>query len=287
MNPQNAVVLVTGASRGIGKGIAVEFAHAGATVYLTGRTRREAGAELPGSIEQTADEIRAAGGKAVAIACDHAIDADVRKVFDQIAAQVGRLDVLVNNACALPAALVGEGGFWERSLDLADMFGVGLRSTYVASCMAAPLMVRQKSGLIVNVSFYGANSYFHGPAYGAQKAGGDKMMQDMAVDLRPHRVAALSIWPGRVRTELNIQRWRGKPGADERLAQYETPEFTGRVLVSLCGHERLMDYSGHSIIAAEYAMANGICDIDGKQPPSLRHEFHESPIHAMPQGAPA
>jgi NAD(P)-dependent dehydrogenase (short-subunit alcohol dehydrogenase family) len=273
------VVLVTGASRGVGKGIAIAFARAGATVYLTPRTRHDDASTLPGSIEETAAAVVAAGGRSVAIACDHNNDEQVRNVFERIEREAGRLDVLVNNACALPAALVGGGGFWERSLELAQMFDVGLRSTYVATWYAAPMMVRRRSGLIVNVSFYGAVSYFHGPAYGAQKAGGDKMMHDMAVELAPYNVAALSLWPGRVRTELNTQRWQGTQGAEARLAQYESPEFSGLVLEALSRDPNLMTLSGRSIIGAEYALAHGIHDIDGKQPRSLRAEFGPSPIY--------
>ncbi|MFA5629967.1 MAG: SDR family NAD(P)-dependent oxidoreductase [Porticoccaceae bacterium] len=275
------VVVVTGASRGIGKGVALAFGATGATVYVSGRTLKGSGTPLPGSIEETAEAVSAAGGRGIAVQCDHANDEDVRRLFVRVEEESGRLDVLVNNACSLPAALSAEGGFWERSLELADMFDVGLRSTYVASYYGAPLMVRQRRGLIANISFYGAVSYFHGPAYGAQKAGGDKMMYDMAVDLAPHNVAAVSIWSGRVRTEMNKLRWQGKDGAEERLAQYETPEFTGLVLVALQKDPALMTLSGQSIIAAEYASEHGIRDLDGKQPASHRDTLGAPPFRPL------
>lgn len=267
---QNDVAVVTGASRGIGKGVALALGATGATVYVTGRTMRGSESPLPGSVEETAEQVTAAGGKGIAVQCDHANDEQVRALFDRIEAEAGKLDLLVNNATRLPRALVGSGGFWERSLELAEMFDVGLRSTYVASCMAAPLMVRAGKGLIASISFYGAVSYFHGAAYGAQKAAVDKMMFDMAVDLKPFDVAALSIWPGMVQTEMVLGRWKGQPGAEERLAAYETPLFTGQVIAGLLKDPNLMALSGKAIIGAEYAAENGIRDLDGKRPISYR-----------------
>src|SRR5262249_22173693 len=120
------------------------FGATGATVFVTGRTLRSDGTALPGSIEETAEAVTAVGGRGLAVQCDHANDDDVRRLFERVEREAGRLDVLVNNACTLPRALsASEGGFWERSLELADMFNVGLRSAYVASYYAAPLMVRQ------------------------------------------------------------------------------------------------------------------------------------------------
>jgi len=264
------IAVVTGASRGIGKGVALALGAIGATVYVTGRTSRASPSPFPGSIEETAEGISAAGGRGIAVECDHADDGQVAALFDRVRREAGRLDLLVNNATRLPRALVGEGGFWQRSLELADMFGVGLRSTYVASCLAAPLMVEARHGLIASVSFYGSVSYFHGPAYGAQKAGVDKMMADMAVDLRPHGVAALSIWPGLVRTEMVMARWSGQPGGEERLAAYESPQYTGRVIAALLREPDLLGLGGSPLIAAEYGAAHRIVDVDGKQPVSYR-----------------
>lgn len=277
------VALVTGASRGIGKGVALALGSAGATVYVTGRSTRGGPQSLPGSVEETAELVCAAGGKGIALQCDHADDEQVAAVFRHIAREAGKLDLLVNNATTLPRALVGTGGFWQRSLELADMFDVGLRSTYVASCHAATLMTAAGSGLIVSISFYGSVSYFHGPAYGAQKAGLDKMMSDMAADLKPHNVAALSLWPGFVRTEKVVARWSGQPGGDERLASYETPQYTGLVVAALLHDPALMTMSGGTVIAAEYGAAAGIADLDGKQPLSYRDAMGAP--HVFPQGA--
>ena len=276
------VALVTGASRGIGKGIALALGSTGATVYVTGRSTRGGGQSLPGCVEETADLVSAAGGKGIALKCDHGDDEQVAAVFRRIVDEAGTLNLLVNNATTLPRALVGTGGFWERSLELADMFDVGLRSAYVASCHAATLMTSARSGLIASISFYGSVSYFHGPAYGAQKAGLDKMMSDMAEDLEPHHVAALSLWPGFVRTEKVVARWSGQRGGDERLASYETPQYTGLVLAALLHDPVLMTLSGQTVIAAEYGLNAGIADLDGKQPHSYR-ETMGAP-HNFPRG---
>jgi NAD(P)-dependent dehydrogenase (short-subunit alcohol dehydrogenase family) len=273
------VALVTGASRGIGKGVALALGASGATVYVTGRSRRGSEALFPGSIEETAEMVSKAGGTGIAVACDHSVDEQVASVFRRIADETGKLDLLVNNATALPAALIGSGGFWERPLALAGMFDVGLRSSYVASWHAANMMAPAGCGLIASISFYGSVSYFHGPAYGAQKAAVDKMMFDMAVDLKPYNVAALSIWPGLVRTEKVVARWTGQPGGEARLESYETPQYTGLLLHALLHDPQLMSLSGRTLIGAEYGAEAGLVDLDGKQPLSYRqslgapHEF--------------
>ncbi len=189
------VALVTGASRGLGRGVARGLATKGATVYIAARTAE--------ALDDVVIEIERLGGTGVAVTCDLRDDDDVRRLFHRIDGQSGRLDVLFNNAAAVHAeALVAPGGFWEKPLALADMIDVGLRSNYVCSYYAAPLMVAAKRGLVVSVSFYGSVSYFHGPAYGAAKAGTDKMMADMAQDLAPHGVAAVSLWPGFILTDV-------------------------------------------------------------------------------------
>lgn len=272
------VAVVTGSSRGIGKGIAKALGARGYTVYLTGRGES---ADVPSAaLLSAAKEVTQVGGKGIPVVCDHADDSQVRSLFDRIEAEQGGLDLLVNNATCLPRALVAQGGFWERSLELADMFDVGLRSAYVASAMAVPLMLGRSGALIASTSFFGAVTYFHGPAYGAQKAGLDKMMADMAFELKPEGIAALSVWPGMVKTELVLQRWSGTNEGEERLKTYETPALTGQVIAALAQDPVLMDYSGQQVIVAEYASSHGICEADGSQPTSLRAKMGDPrPFH--------
>lgn len=259
------IVVVTGASRGLGRGIARAFGSKGATVFVTGRNA----ADLEGVIAEIAER----GGKGIAVTCDHSDDEQVRALFERVASDAGHLDILVNNAAAVyPDALMAPGGYWEKPLKLADMLAVGLRSNYVAAYYATPIMVAAKRGLIASISFYGSVSYFHGPAYGAAKAGTDKMMQDMAVDLAPHGVSAVSIWPGFILTDAVKAMPMEMLPEDLRAALplWETPEFTGLVINAVYDDPALASLSGQALIGAELGMRYGIADTDGKQPISYR-----------------
>lgn len=270
------VAVVTGASRGAGKGIAEALGASGATVYVTGRTLREGDAPLPGTVSSTAAAVTAAGGKGIAVACDHADDAATRRLFEQVADEQGRLDILVNNATCIPDALTDTGPFWEKPLELVDMLDVGLRSHYTASWFAAPLLLANGEGLIVNTSSFGGRIYMHGPAYGAGKAAVDKMAHDMAVDFRPHRVAVLSLWLGLLATERTLRVFAAEPEKYAGLRDAtESPEFTGRVIDALARDPALMDKSGQVWIGAELARQYGVRDTDGRQPQSPRLLFGE------------
>jgi NAD(P)-dependent dehydrogenase (short-subunit alcohol dehydrogenase family) len=270
-NKSPRVVLVTGSSRGAGKGIALAFGSLGDTVYVTGRSKQEGDARLPGTIYATADEVTARGGKGIAVACDHSNDEDVAKLFEQIKQEQGRLDILVNNAAHVHDDLIKPGGFWTKSIGLVGIIDVGLRSAYIASYHAANIMSVQGSGLIVNTGSFGARCYMHGPAYGAQKVGLDKMAFDMAHDLRPVGVASASIWMGMLKTERTEAVIAAEP---EKYAGFsemaESPEFTGLIINALYNDKDLMARSGKTFVGAELAIELGVTDIDGKQPPSHR-----------------
>ena len=260
------IAIVTGASRGLGRGIARGLGQTGATVYITGRVQGNA-------LLEAAAEVTERGGRGIAAVCDHRNDVEVAAVFDRIKAEQGRLDILVNNAAAVyPEALMAPGPFWQKPLNLVDMLDVGLRSNYVAAYYAAPIMVAAGAGLIANISFYGAVSYFHGPAYGAAKAGTDKMTHDMAIDLAPAGVTAVSIWPGFVFTDAVAAMPHDSIPEMLRamLPQWERPEFTGLVIDALARDPACADHAGKALIGAELALHYGIRDIDGKQPISYR-----------------
>jgi NAD(P)-dependent dehydrogenase (short-subunit alcohol dehydrogenase family) len=276
------VAVVTGASRGVGKGIAVALGAAGVTVYVTGRSSEgRKDHPLGGTVQNTANAVTAAGGKGIGVTCDHSDDEQVRELFERVDAEQQRLDILVNNATAVPRELAKPGAFWEKSLDLLRILDVGQRSHYVASHFAAPLMVRTGGGLIVFTSSYGARCYMHGPAYGAGKAGVDKMAMDMAVDLREHDVAAMSLWLGFVRTERNEPLFQHpdamKGPYGKFLANAESPEFIGRVIETLHRDEKRMERSGRVLIAAELAEEFGIGEADGRQPKSNREVLGAPP----------
>jgi len=278
MSEHLTVAVVTGASRGAGRGIAIALGSHGCKVYVTGRSETPGEAALPGTIHETAAAVTAAGGQGIAVRVDHGDDEQVRALFEQVHRDEGRLDILVNNACALHDQLTARGNFWEKPLAVVDMLDVGLRSSYVASYYAAPIMVAQRHGLVVFTSASGAVHYVYGPAYGAHKAGMDKFAADMAVDFANQGVQALSIWMGALKTE-RLQRLiasdRAKYGHLEIVT--ETPEFTGHVIWALYNDSALATLSGRTLIGAEMAAKYGIRDEGGRQPRSCRETHQVEP----------
>jgi NAD(P)-dependent dehydrogenase (short-subunit alcohol dehydrogenase family) len=275
---EDRVVVVTGASRGAGKGIALALGETGATVYVTGRTRAEGDADLPGTVFATAEEIGRRGGTGVPVICDHSDDAQVEALFKQVEREHGRVDILVNNAFTIPDGLARKGPFWEKPLALQSMFDVGMRSAYVASYYAAPLLIDGDAGLVVNTSSFGGRCYMHGPAYGAGKAAVDKMAHDMAVDLKPYGVAVISLWMGLLRTERNRALFEGVPDRYKAFAAgAESPEFSGRVIDALARDPRLMERSGQVLIGAEIGAELGVVDVDGRTPASHREKLGDPP----------
>lgn len=270
------VALVTGASRGIGKGIALGLGEAGATVYITGRTAEEgqAAVALPGTIHQTAEEVTKLGGTGIAIQCDHRDDGQVEAVFKRIRSEQNRLDVLVNNVWGGyehfndGTEFWKEKGFWTIPLARWDkMFQAGVRAHYVSSVFAAPIMIAQGSGLIVNISFFAAQKDNAGVSYGVAKAASDRMAACMADELREHNVAAVSLYPGLVRTESVL-----KAGEYFDLSNSESPQFIGRAVAALASDPQIMMKSGQILVAAAIAQEYGFTDIDGKQPRPLTLE---------------
>jgi NAD(P)-dependent dehydrogenase (short-subunit alcohol dehydrogenase family) len=265
------VAVVTGASRGIGRGIAIALGSYGCTVYVTGRSQKAGDADLPGTIHETAQAVTAAGGKGIAVSCDHADDAQTKAVFDRIEREQGRLDILVNNAAKVSDTLTEPGTFWEKPLSLVDLLDVGLRSSYVCSYYAAPTMVRQKHGLIIFTGSQGGVCYMMGPAYGAHKAGEDKFAADMGYELKDHGVAVLCLWCGGVLTDRVKRIIAADPVKYAGLAEIcETPEFSGHVIWAMYNDPKLMEMSGLAVIGAEMAIKYGIKDAGGRQPPNMR-----------------
>jgi NAD(P)-dependent dehydrogenase (short-subunit alcohol dehydrogenase family) len=272
------IAIVTGASRGAGRGIAIALGSHGCTVYVTGRSEQAGDHILPGTIHETARAVTEAGGKGIAVRVDHGDDEEVRALFAQVEREQGRLDILVNNACALHDELTAPGDFWEKPLGIAAMLDVGLRSSYVASYYAAPLMTARRHGLMAFTSASGAVHYSFGPAYGAHKAGMDKFAADMAVDLKPFGVAALSVWMGALLTDRLRMVIASDPVKYAALeAAAETPEFTGHVIWALYNDAALMELSGQTVIGAEMAVKYGFTDAGGRQPRSCRDTHKVAP----------
>ena len=280
------VSVVTGASRGAGRGIALELGAAGATVYVTGRSTRAQPAEsygrilalseleaLPGSIDDTADELTRMGGHGIAVRCDHAEEDDVASLFARVQREQGRLDLLVNNAWGGHETFTGvvEAPFWEHPLSNWDsMFDRGVRNHLLASRFAAPLMVAQKSGLIAITSFWDRDKYLRGNLfYDLAKSAMNRLAFGMAEELRPHGVASLALSPGWMRTEFVLAghktdeaHWHERPA----LARTESPRYLGRAIAALAGDAGVMQKSGGVHRVADLAREYGFTDIDGRQP---------------------
>lgn len=252
-----STALVTGASRGVGRGVAASLAESGFRVYGTGRTIESA--ELPSSV--------------VRIRCDHTDDRQTAAAFDRFGSEENELDILVNCAWGGYERMVEDGRFtwpdpfWLQPLHRwTSMMDAGVRAAMVASSHAARLMTRQRKGFIVHISFWAAQKYLGNTIYGIAKAATDKMASDMAHELRDYNVTVISLYPGLVRTESVMAAAR-EGWLD--ISNSESPEFIGRVIAALNRDPKLMTRCGERVVAAEAAFELGVRDIDGKQPVPL------------------
>ena len=282
---EGKVTLVTGATRGIGKGIAIGLGEAGATVYVTGRSLHNSYSsdDISGSLSETQAAVEEVGGVCIPVQVDHSDDEQVRLLFERIQdEQDGHLDVLVNNVYSGVQALSDAYGqpFWDCEPSLWDASNnIGLRSHYISSVFAARMMTKRKQGLICTISSWGGMSYIFGAAYGAGKAACDRLAADMAVDLKRDYVTSISIWPGIVGTE-HISRLASE--MDEKNAaqknysvfteryNWETPLLTGRVIAKLACEPNAIRRTGRVVVVAELAEQYGLVDQDGASPVSLR-----------------
>ena len=277
----NIVALVTGASRGAGRGVALELGAAGATVYVTGRSvgGRPTTDDVPGTIDESAREVTDRGGRGIAVRCDHTVDADVEALFDRIRGDHGRLDILVNNVWGgyehsecRPLPLVP---FWEQSLHQWDgMFAAGVRAHLTASRLAVPLMLPQRRGLIVSTTAnLDALPYLRNLFYDLAKNAIARLAWALAQELREHGIAALAVAPGFMRTERVVEAFRraGAPDAiDGPGGPSETTAYLGRAIVALASDAGVIEKSGQLLEVGTLAREYGFTDIDGRQPPPFR-----------------
>jgi NAD(P)-dependent dehydrogenase (short-subunit alcohol dehydrogenase family) len=276
-----SVALVTGASRGAGRGIAVELGSAGATVYVTGRSAAGGPTTdgVPGTIDETAAEVTSRGGRGIAVRCDHTVDADVESLFARIRGDHGKLDLLVNNVWGgyehreckpLPMA-----PFWEQSLHQWDgMFTAGVRAHLAASRLAVPLMLPQGRGLIVSTTAnLAALPYLPNIFYDLSKHTISRLVWAMAHELRDRGIAVLAVAPGFMRTERVTEAFR-RAGAIAALdgpgGPKETPVYLGRAIAALAADPRALERSGHLLEAGTLAQEYGFTDADGTQPAPFR-----------------
>lgn len=282
------IAVVTGASRGAGRGIALELGAAGATVYVTGRSTRASpgrgykrflallGADAPpGSIEDTADAVTRMGGTGIPVQCDHTVETEVAALFERVAGeQQGRLDLLVNNAWGGhqdPAHIVRP--FWELPTSFWDgMFHAGVRNHILAATYAAPLMIARRAGLIVTVTFWDRDRYTGHFYYDLAKAAMTRLAFGLAQDLRPHNVASVAVSPGWMRTEFVLaghrtdeEHWRQAPA----LAATESPRYVGRAVVALARDPAIMARTGGVFRVGDLAVEYGFTDVDGRRVPAF------------------
>jgi len=256
------VAVVTGASRGIGKGIAIALGEQGCEVFVTGRTRGDGET----TIDTTARLVTEAGGRGHALACDHGDDAQIAALFRRIGDAAGHIDVLVNNVYKIPDPPAWGGGFWEHPLEIwDDQVGIGLRAHYVASWHAAPLLFAAGPGAaILNVSSPGGLGYHFSCSYGAGKAGLDRLTADMAIELAPREVAAVVLYPGSVATEFarSVAAERGRD-----ISEAQTPLFVGRTAAALLAADDLLSRSGSIQWVEDLAEEFDVLDEHGRRPP--------------------
>jgi NAD(P)-dependent dehydrogenase (short-subunit alcohol dehydrogenase family) len=281
------VALVTGASKNIGKGIALEVGASGAVTYLTARTVEDVPGKLA-SLARTAAEIEALGGTAIPVACDHTDDAQVEAVFDRIKAEQGRLDVVVNVASPDFSEMVGV-PFWDIPFrHMSNCLDIGPRSNYVTTALAArTMMLEQGSGVVINISSHGAETYLLSTPYGVGKAAIDRVTRDTAFELQPHGVAVVSLWPGLVLTEGLLANTvetddgrRELHGLD--ISFGETPKFNGRAVVALAADPKILERTGGSFWTASLAREYGFTEDDGHLPPEMANTVLTSMGDDMP-----
>lgn len=265
------IAVVTGASRGVGRGVALGLGGAGATVYVTGRSGHGNRTEdLPGTVHDTATAVTQRGGLGIAAVCDHTVDGDVEALFTRIREEQGRLDVLVNSAWGgyeqYDIARF-QSPFWEQpDRQWSGMFTSGVRATLLTSRLAVPLMLPAKSGLIVHVTAWDRDKYLGNLYYDTAKAATNRMAFGMGRELLAHGIVVVALAPGFVRTERVAAAFAGAPMPD----CLESPEYTGRAVVALASDKDAIAKSGRTLTVGELASAYGFTDIDGRQLPPFR-----------------
>jgi len=268
------VVVVTGGSRGVGKGIALVLGEAGATVYVTGRSDEGGTTEgLPGTVSDTAAEVTRRGGQGVAVRCDHTADAEVEALFARVEQEQSRLDVLVNNAWGgyeqFDWSRFGD-PFWEQPMRLwSGMFESGVRAHLAATRLAVPLMLPGRGGLIVHTTAWDRDKYLGNLFYDVAKAAVNRMAFGMARELQPHHVAVVALAPGFVGTERVLAAFAAAGRAAPNL---ESPEYSGRAVVALAADAKVMAKSGRVLTVGHLAAEYGFTDVDSRQWPPFQIE---------------
>ncbi len=279
------VALVAGATRGAGRGIAVELGAAGATVYVTGRSTRERRSEMnrPETIEETAELVTAAGGRGIAVPVDHLDREQVRALVERIDAEQGALDVLVNDIWGGELLFSWNDRLWEHSLDDGlRILRLAIDTHIITSHYALPLLIRKPGGLVVEVTDgtaeYNAANYRVSFFYDLAKTSVNRMAFAQAKELAPHGATAVSLTPGWLRSELMLEHfgvteanWRDALAKVPHFAISETPAFVGRAVAALAADPEVSRWNGQSLSSGQLAQAYGFTDVDGSRPDCWRY----------------
>ena len=279
------VALVAGATRGAGRGIALELGAAGATVYVTGRTTRTQHSELnrPETIEQTAELVRQAGGQGIAVQVDHLDRTQVQALVARIASEQSRLDVLVNVVCGADFLIEWNVPVWEHSLEGGlRMLRLAIDTHIITSHFALPLLIKKPDGLVVEMTDgtaeYNDTKYRLSLFYDLAKTSVIRMAWAQAQELRPHHCTAVALTPGWLRSEKMLENygvseanWRDATAKQPHFIITETPQYVGRAVAHLAGDPEVARWTGQSLSSGELAKVYGFTDLDGSQPDAWRY----------------
>lgn len=285
MTLQGKVALVAGATRGAGRGIAVELGAAGATVYVTGRTTRQKQSDYkrPETIEETADLVSAAGGRGIAVQVDHLVPEEVKALVDRIRAEQGRLDVLINDVWGGELLFEWNKAVWEHNLDNGlRLLRLAIDTHLITAHHALPLLIERPGGLLVEMTDgtadYNADHYRLSPFYDLAKTAVNRMGWAHAKDLAPHGATSVSMTPGWLRSEMMLDafrvtedNWRDATAVQPHFIISETPRFVGRAVAALAADEDRARWNGQSLSSGQLAKIYGFTDLDGSQPDAWRY----------------
>ncbi|MFZ5676900.1 MAG: SDR family oxidoreductase [Pseudomonadota bacterium] len=285
MSLQGKIALVAGATRGAGRGIAVELGAAGATVYVTGRSTRQQPSDYrrPETIEETADLVRAAGGEGIAVQVDHLVATEVAALVRRIRAEQGRLDILVNDIWGGEHLFEWNKPVWDHNLENGlTLLRRGIDTHLITAHHALPLLIERKGGLLVEVTDgtadYNAQHYRLSPFYDLAKVAVNRMAWAHAKDLAPHGATSVSITPGWLRSEMMLEayqvseaNWRDATKIQPHFIISETPRFVGRAVAALAADPDKARFNGQSLSSGGMAQVYGFTDLDGSRPDAWRY----------------
>ncbi len=285
MSLEGKVALVAGATRGAGRGIAVELGAAGATVYVTGRTTRGQPSEYarPETIEETAELVTKAGGHAIAVRVDHLVPEEVAALTERIRAEQGRLDILVNDLWGGENLKEWNTPVWKHDLQNGlRMLSLGVHTHLITAHFALSLLIERPGGLLVEVTdgtaAYNAEHYRINPFYDLAKVAVTRMAWAHAQDLVPHGATAVSLTPGWLRSEMMLEafgvteeRWRDATTRVPHFVISETPRFVGRAVAALAADPDRARWNGQSLSSGDLAKVYGFTDLDGSRPDAWRY----------------